>query len=372
MTHRHNEAVDSAPARDATSVLRKLVPYFAPHRTRLLLVGLIAVVGTLVELMAPYLLGVAVDGFIDPTKGVAYRWLQPLIGAGNERLAGLTAVMILLAVSYALNWGLNVVQFRAMVQVAQGVLLRLRAEILAKLHGLSLDFYDQHEAGDLMSRLTNDTQTINDMFGVGITRLIRMVLGMVGIIIAMVALNWRLALASYTVLPVIVVLTAFFTRKVRRAYREARKTIGQVSAELQENIAGVREVQAFAREQETIGEFRAVNAAQPRRQRRGRDVERPLHARPGCAEHYCADHRSGLWRLPAASASIRRWSPSAPSSPFPPMCRASMTPSAKWPRSLRRCSQRLPALSASLSCSIRRPPWQTDQTLSNWPMSPDR
>jgi ABC-type multidrug transport system fused ATPase/permease subunit len=257
---RHSEVVDSAPARDAASVLKKLTPYFGPHLRRLLLVGLIAVAGTLVELLAPYLLGVAVDGFINPSGGFAQRWLQPLIGAGDDRLAGLTAVMTLLAASYALNWGLNVIQFRAMVQVAQRVLLRLRAEILAKLHSLSLDFYDQHEAGDLMSRLTNDTQTINDMFGVGITRLMRMVLGMVGIIIAMVALNWRLALASYTVLPLIVVVTAFFTRKVRRAYRETRKTIGQVSAELQENIAGVREVQAFARENETIGEFRAINA----------------------------------------------------------------------------------------------------------------
>jgi ABC-type multidrug transport system fused ATPase/permease subunit len=257
---RHSEVVDSAPARDAASVLKKLTPYFGPHLRRLLLVGLIAVAGTLVELLAPYLLGVAVDGFINPSGGFAQRWLQPLIGAGDDRLAGLTAVMTLLAASYALNWGLNVIQFRAMVQVAQRVLLRLRAEILAKLHSLSLDFYDQHEAGDLMSRLTNDTQTINDMFGVGITRLMRMMLGMVGIIIAMVALNWRLALASYTVLPLIVVVTAFFTRKVRRAYRETRKTIGQVSAELQENIAGVREVQAFARENETIGEFRAINA----------------------------------------------------------------------------------------------------------------
>lgn len=258
--HYHGSATEGAPTQSAGAIVKKLWPYFRPHRTRLLVVSLIAVVATLVELAAPYLIGVAVDGFIDATKGATYPWLRLLLGHDPDRLRGLSTVMGLLAASYVLSWGLNVVQFRAMVRVAQSVLLHLRAQILAKLHGLSLDFYDRHEAGDLMSRLTNDTQTINDVFGVGITRVIRMVLGMAGIIAAMVALNWRLALASYTVLPMILLLTIFFTRRVRRAYREARRTIGEVSAELQENIAGVREVQAFAREDETISEFRAVNA----------------------------------------------------------------------------------------------------------------
>ena len=260
MMHHQGSITETAPAQSASAILRKLWPYFRPYSARLSWVGFIAVVATLVELLAPYLIGVAVDGFIGATESATYPWLQLLVGQAPDRLRGLSTVMILLLVSYAMSWGLNVVQFRAMVRVAQSVLLHLRAQILAKLHDLSLDFYDQHEAGDLMSRLTNDTQTINDVFGVGITRVIRMVLGMVGIIIAMVALNWRLALASYTVLPVILLVTLFFTRRVRRAYREARRTIGEVSAELQENIAGVREVQAFAREDETISEFRAVNA----------------------------------------------------------------------------------------------------------------
>jgi ABC-type multidrug transport system fused ATPase/permease subunit len=75
----------------------------------------------------------------------------------------------------------------------------------------------------------------------------------------MVALNWRLSLAAYAILPVIVLVTIYFSRRVRAAFRETRKTIGQVSAELQENIAGVREVQAFAREDATMDDFQAVN-----------------------------------------------------------------------------------------------------------------
>jgi ABC-type multidrug transport system fused ATPase/permease subunit len=131
---------------------------------------------------------------------------------------------------------------------------------MQQMQRLTLSFFEKQETGDLMSRLVNDTQVINDMFGQGLMRILRMSLTLVGIIISMISLNWRLALASYAVLPIILVATVFFSRRVRQAFRQTRKTIGEVSSELQENIAGVREVQAFAREQETSSEFREVNA----------------------------------------------------------------------------------------------------------------
>lgn len=242
-----------------TDVLRRLAPYFAPYRAQLILVGMLLVVGTLVDLAVPYLLGLAIDQVLPPQHVTNPAWLSALVGSSPSSATSLRAVMLLLGSMYLVSWGLNVVQFRIMVRTSQGVLLRLRAEILEKLHSLSLAFFDGHQAGDLMSRLTSDTQVINDMFGPDLMRLLRMLLSLIGIVIAMVSLNWRLAIAAFAILPVIVVATAYLSRRVRRAYRETRQTIGDVSAELQENIAGVREVQAFAREQETMGEFRAVN-----------------------------------------------------------------------------------------------------------------
>lgn len=242
-----------------TDVLRRLAPYFAPYRAQLILVGMLLVVGTLVDLAVPYLLGLAIDQVLPPQHVTNPAWLSALVGSSPSSATSLRAVMLLLGSMYLVSWGLNVVQFRIMVRTSQGVLLRLRAEILEKLHSLSLAFFDEHQAGDLMSRLTSDTQVINDMFGPDLMRLLRMLLSLIGIVIAMVSLNWRLAIAAFAILPVIVVATAYLSRRVRRAYRETRQTIGDVSAELQENIAGVREVQAFAREQETMGEFRAVN-----------------------------------------------------------------------------------------------------------------
>jgi ABC-type multidrug transport system fused ATPase/permease subunit len=252
-------ALEVQKPQDVGQVLRRLAPYFSPFKHRLIAIAVLLVLGTLTDLAAPYLIGVAIDQFIALPEGGMPFWLGWLVGPDAGRASGLAIAMLTLLAMYAISWVLNVTQFRLMVRVSQRVLLTMRAQILDQLHLLSLDFFDQHQAGDLMSRLTNDTQVINDMFGQGLMRILRMSLSLVGIVIAMLALNWRLALASFAILPVILAATAYFSGRVRRAYRETRKTIGAVSAELQENISGIREVQAFARENETIGEFREVN-----------------------------------------------------------------------------------------------------------------
>jgi ATP-binding cassette subfamily B multidrug efflux pump len=252
--------VEESKPKDRSRTLRRLLPYFAPFRGRLALVAVLLFLGTLLELLAPYLIGVAVDQFIDPRGASAPAWLALLVKPGTAPLAGLTIAMTLLATSYLGSWIMNVGQFRLMVRVAQRVLLHMRSQIFTQIERLSFRFFDEHEAGDLMSRLVNDTQVINTMFGEGLMRVLRMAMGLVGIVIAMVTLNWRLALAAYAVLPFLIYITIRFSRRVRQAYRQTRKTIGEVSAELQENISGVREVQAFNRESENLVEFQAVNA----------------------------------------------------------------------------------------------------------------
>ncbi|MGM0401850.1 MAG: ABC transporter ATP-binding protein [Chloroflexota bacterium] len=242
-----------------TQVLQRLVPYFAPYTGHLLLMAFALVAGTLTDLAAPYLIGVAVDQFINPGGEAVPAWLSLLVPQDATRLEGLTRVMLLLAASYLLVWGLNVLQFRLMVTVAQKALLTMRSQIMEQIQRLSLDFFDQEDTGDLMSRLSNDTEVINDTFGPGVTRALRMVLSMTGIAISMVLLNWRLALASFSLLPIVALIVAYFSGKVRTAFRQTRQTIGEVSTELEENISGVREVQAFAREAQTFEEFEAIN-----------------------------------------------------------------------------------------------------------------
>ncbi len=251
--------------------LRRLLGYFRPFRGLLAVVTVLVIASTLLQLAAPYLTGVAVDQFIAPPVDEQPRpawleWLLPALGLVEgpqdvSRSTGLTVTMLLLLGTYLLNWAATAGQFYLMTLAGQRVLLHMRTQIFEHIQILSLKFFDQHEAGDLMSRLVNDTHVINQVFSGGVVRLASMGLSLVGIVFSMLALNWRLALASFTILPVMILTTTVFSRRARAAFRRTRQTIGEVSAELQENIAAVREVQAFAREDENVAEFETVNAA---------------------------------------------------------------------------------------------------------------
>ena len=269
----HGLTQEAAKPADVGRTLRRLLGYFRPFRSLLVAAAALIVVSTLLRLAAPYLTGVAVDQFIAPGDEPRPVWLESLIlvlGVGGtsggegvtvDRAVGLNVTMLVLLGTYLLNWAATAGQFYLMTLVGQRVLLHLRTRIFGRIQMLSLAFFDRQEAGDLMSRLVNDTQVINRVFSGGVVRLASMGLSLIGIVVSMLSLNPRLALASFAVLPVMVLTTTVFSRRARVAFRRTRQTIGEVSAELQENIAAVREVQAFAREQENVGEFEVLNAA---------------------------------------------------------------------------------------------------------------
>jgi ATP-binding cassette subfamily B multidrug efflux pump len=231
-------------AKDTRTVLRRMMGYLKPFWPQLLVVLALLIVGTLAQLTGPYLIGLAVDKFI----------------AGGDR-AGLARTMLLLLGAYVLSWATSSGQFYLMTIVAQKFLHRLRREVFDQLQRLSLSFYDYNEAGDLMSRLTNDTDIIGRVLNMGLMRLLSSLLTLVGIALAMLKLNARLALASYTILPVMAITTAIFSRQARQAFRRTRETIGQVSAELEEGISGVKVVQAFSRERASQSRFAQASAA---------------------------------------------------------------------------------------------------------------
>jgi len=269
--HMRGLTQETAKPVEVGKAMRRLLEYFRPLWGLLTVVVVLVVVSTLLRLAAPYLTGVAVDQFIAPPadgqpRPALLEWLllilSPVKGPQDvSQATGLTVTMLLLLGTYLLNWAATAGQFYLMTLAGQRVLLHMRTQIFEHIQILSLKFFDQHEAGDLMSRLVNDTQVINQVFSGGVVRLASMSLSLVGIVFSMFALNWRLALASFTILPVMLLTTTVFSRRARAAFRRTRQTIGKVSTELQENIAAVREVQAFAREDENVAEFETVNAA---------------------------------------------------------------------------------------------------------------
>jgi len=231
-------------ARDTSKTLRRLAAYLEPYRLALVGVGLLIVLDTLLQLAGPYLIGRAVDQFI-------------VVG---DR-AGLAVTMLMLLAAYLGAWATRYGEFFGMIIVGNKVLFTLRTRIFERIQSLSLRFFDQHEAGDLMSRLTNDVDTIGQVLNAGLVRTLSSALLIVGIVIAMFSLNWQLALATFSILPLMFASSVLLSRRARHAFRKTRRTIGSVSADLEENISGVRVAQAFAREGENIERFDELNRA---------------------------------------------------------------------------------------------------------------
>jgi len=242
MGHMRNAREEKA--QDAGQTLQRLGVYLKPHWLGLLAVGLLIIVDTLLQLAGPYLIGRAVDQFI-------------IVGDRS----GLTITMLLLLGVYLGAWATRYGEFYGMIIIGNRVLLKLRAHIFERIQSLSLKFFDEHEAGDLMSRLTNDVDTIGQVLNAGLVQTISSALLIVGILVTMFSLSWQLALATFVIVPFMFASSIIFSRRARRAFRETRKTIGSVSADLEENISGVRVAQAFAREDENIQRFSELNRA---------------------------------------------------------------------------------------------------------------
>jgi ABC-type multidrug transport system fused ATPase/permease subunit len=202
------------------------------------------VIYTLLGLVGPYLLGVAIDRYITP-----------------KDMAGLPGIALLMAATYILGTFFQAISAWLMSGVSQRALKGMRTDLFEHLQTLPISFFDRNPSGDLMSRLTNDVDTIAQVLNAGLVQTVGSTLIVVGIVAAMFSLNWRLALATFIVLPVMLASSIFFSRRARRAFRETRRTIGGVSADLEENISGVRVAQAFAREGQNIERFSELNRA---------------------------------------------------------------------------------------------------------------
>ena len=215
-------------------------------------IALLIVVEVVLTSYAPRMLQVAVDDIAAYLDG----------GRSLPEARRTVALAMVVALGlFAAGWGANAVARWRMVGVGQGILANIRRDVFAKVHALSLGYFDSIQAGDLMSRMANDTSVIDRVLRMGAVRMLQSFLQVIGILVAMLALSWRMALVSFTVLPVMMLFTWYFSRKARVAFRRTRQTMGVVSSHLERNIVGVREIQAFGRERDNAGAFRRANAA---------------------------------------------------------------------------------------------------------------
>src|ERR687883_520786 len=223
---------------------RRLLSELGPYRRGLFLVFVLVVLGALAQAGGPWLIGRAID--------------EDILG-GNPM--GLFRTMFLLLTIYATGALAQRSQIRQIGAVGQSVLASLRARVFERLQHLPLGYFDRRPVGDLMSRVTNDVDTLNQLLSQGLTQLLGSLFSLLGIVVAMLVLDIRLALVCFTIIPTMLFVTSFFARRARKAFRTTRETVGSVTAGLQEEIVGVREAQAFNRTEENIERFRERNAA---------------------------------------------------------------------------------------------------------------
>ena len=239
------ELADRAPAKDRAGTLRRLAGYLKPHAPVLAVAMVFVLMGTSSQAIGPAIIKRAVDGYLAP-------------GADP---AGLRGTMQLLLGAYVVGVIGFMMQVWLIGVVGQRVLAELRVDIFDQVQRLPMRYLDGHDAGDLMSRLVNDTEIIGNFLTQGAMQSVGALLGLTVIVGMMIYTSPPLAAATLIVIPLMLWLTRFFARLSRERYRTAREAIGEVSSNLQEDISGIREAQAFARTDRNIERFSRSNAA---------------------------------------------------------------------------------------------------------------
>ena len=194
------------------------------------------------SLIAPTLLRYAIDN-----------------GMLKQNMEVINQMVLIYIVAYAGNWFFTYWQTYLMSKVGQDIIFDIRQDLFIKLQKLGLKFYDKWQAGRIMSRLTNDIDALHQLVTSGLTNIINDVFTLITIIIIMLTMNWRLALITFLTVPIILLITLYFTRQMRAAYFVVRRTIADVNANLQESISGIKVTQSFTREGQNADRFNTVN-----------------------------------------------------------------------------------------------------------------
>ncbi len=269
---------ETSKPKAVSATLARFWHYFGRYRLVLVGVAVLVIISTYMQVLIPNLLGQAVDCYLTPAtqhvvgataaggqtaaanSGCWYSSL-PATATTDQYIAGLGGLVLLTLGLYLGGSLLGGLMFYLMSYAGQHVLRSLRVAVFQHIHRLSIGYFTKHEAGDVMSRITNDADTIQQVLGFALVSVVQGALLIVWIAFEMLRLNVVYALLALVVVPFMFFATLWFSGQARKAYRKVRAAVGDVNASLQENLSAVREVQAFGREQENIENFAETNAA---------------------------------------------------------------------------------------------------------------
>jgi ATP-binding cassette, subfamily B, multidrug efflux pump len=224
------------------ALMRRLLRYLRPYTAQVAIAVAAIIVGGAAALAEPYLIKVAID------RHIATGQLE-----GLGMLAALYFVILVTAA------GAEYLETWTMLMTGQRIMFDLRMAIYGHLQRLDVRYYDRNPVGRLMTRVTSDVDVLNDLFTSGVVTIVSDLFMLIGIMVVMLIMDWKLALVTFTVLPVIVIIAHWFRTNVRESYRVVRGWIARINAFLQENISGMSTVQLFRRERLNFERFDEIN-----------------------------------------------------------------------------------------------------------------
>ncbi|MFQ5645669.1 MAG: ABC transporter ATP-binding protein [bacterium] len=241
MHHNHYQVEPDAKAYDSRQV-RQLMIYLKPYRWQVIGSLALLVLASFIGLLTPYLIKVSIDDYIQPGR--------------VEELYKIALILLgVLTAEFALRYA----QINLMAFVAQRMMHDLRMDIFRRFHDLPVAFFDNQTVGGLMSRIIGDVNVLYDLFTAGVVTMLGDLLVIGGIMISMLLLDSRLALAVFAVLPLMFYITYWFRKKVRNSFREVRKRAAAISGHLQESLVGMSVIQIFNRQKARRHRFDQLN-----------------------------------------------------------------------------------------------------------------
>ncbi len=239
-------------------LMRRLLTYLRPYRWQVGIAIASIILKSFADVLGPYLIKVAVDRYLAPVPAAQsglWSWLDPRPMHGMVQLAAI--YFALLVFTFILEF----LQTYFMQWTGQKVMFDLRSQIFRHLQRMHVAFYDRNPVGRLVTRVTTDVDALNEMFTSGVVSIFEDFFVLAGILGVMLAMNWKLALITFAVLPLIVVATKIFRDKVRDSYRRIRIAIARINSYLQEHVSGMVVLQLFNRERKAYQRFSEINRA---------------------------------------------------------------------------------------------------------------
>jgi ATP-binding cassette, subfamily B, multidrug efflux pump len=239
-------------------LMRRLLTYLRPYKWHVVVALGAIILKSGLDVLGPFLTKIAIDKYLAKSAN-SHSWIGDRLSSAP--LTGIAQIGALYVGILVLTFALEFVQTYLMQWTGQKVMFDLRRQIFRHLQHIHVAFFDKHPVGRLVTRVTTDVDALNEMFTAGVVSIFEDVFVLAGIIAIMMEMNWKLALITFAVLPLIIYATKIFRDKVRDSYRRIRTAIARINSFLQEAVSGMLVLQLFNREKRAFNKFSDINAS---------------------------------------------------------------------------------------------------------------